>query len=72
MAMEKVNSSNVDEIGYNAETKTLSVRFKNGGLYHYHLVEPEKYEALKNADSIGSHLHKHIKPHHSFRRDDGR
>lgn len=69
--MEKVNSSNVDEIGYNPETKVLSVRFKQGGLYHYNNVEPEKYDALKKADSIGSHLHKHIKPHHSFRRDEG-
>lgn len=69
--MEKVNSSNVSEIGYNPETKVLSVRFSKGGLYHYSNVAPEKYEALRKADSIGSHLHQHIKPHHGFRRDDG-
>lgn len=68
MRLEKVNSSNIDSIGYDSTSHTLTVKFHNGGTYHYDHVSPEKFEAFKNADSMGSHLHKHIKPHHSVKK----
>lgn len=66
--MEKVDSSNIDEIGHDETSNTLAVKFKNGGTYHYHNVPKDKYEALKGARSIGSHLHTSIKPHHGVKK----
>lgn len=62
--MKVVNSSNIESIDYNPESKTLSVKFKNGGSYQYHEVSPEAYQGLESAESIGKHLHSHIKPKH--------
>lgn len=56
-----VKSSNIEEVGYDPVTKTLAVKFKNGGLYHYADVGPEVHAELVKADSIGGFLHSHVK-----------
>ena len=62
MTMTPVQSSNVAAVGYDPATKILRVAFKNGGEYEYAGVPAEAHAALLNTDSIGAHLHKHIKP----------
>lgn len=54
-AMERlpVKSTNVKAVGYDAETKTLQVEFKSGGIYQYAGVQPEMYADLLEADSVG-------------------
>ena len=64
----KVNSSNISDLAYNPATKVLTVTFKSGGTYSYENVDPEKYQALMSAESIGKHLHQHIKPFHTTRK----
>ena len=59
--MKKVKSSNIDTIHYEPSDKRLEVTFKSGGTYHYQGVSQAEYDALENAESVGSHLHKHIK-----------
>jgi len=59
--MHKVKSSQLHAIGYDATNKTLAVKFKNGGEYHYSNVEPEAFAALKSAESVGKHFGKHIR-----------
>ena len=59
-------SSQVHSIGYDANTKTLAVQFNSGGTYHYHDVPQEKFNAMRDAESPGSHLGKHIKGAHKF------
>lgn len=58
-----VNSSQVQAIGYDPDTKTLAVTFTRGtgACYHYAGVEPETFEAFKAAESIGSFFGQHIK-----------
>jgi len=45
----------------------LAVQFisKTGGgsVYHYANFDAEAFAAFKNAESIGSHFYKNIKPH---------
>ena len=53
-------SSTVLELGYDALSETLVVKFKSGGKYSYHPVNKELYAGLKTADSIGSYLTKKI------------
>lgn len=53
--------------GARSATNTLAVKFKSGGAtYHYHDVDAKKFAELRGAPSVGSHLHKHIKPNHKF------
>ncbi|MDF3115841.1 KTSC domain-containing protein [Burkholderia sp. BCCIQ04A] len=63
-----VESSQIHSIGYDAETETLAVRFKDRktaaptSLYHYTGFTQANFDAPKTADSLGSHFYKHIKP----------
>ena len=62
VAMTPVKSSNIAAIGHEPQTNELHVEFKNGGRYIYHGITADQHKALVGAKSIGSHLHKHIKP----------
>jgi hypothetical protein len=53
-------SSNIEAIGYDAPTRTLGIRFRSGGEYHYHDVPDAAHEALLAAPSAGAHFYKHI------------
>ena len=65
MDYRPVESSNVAAIGYDAEKRELHVRFKSRELpYVYHDVPPETHDALMKAESIGRHIHRHIKGRH--------
>lgn len=64
--MMYVQSSNVDQIGYDDSTQELHVTFKNGGHYVYHNVPEHLFEGLKNAASVGSFLNREIKSSYSF------
>lgn len=54
-------SSNIDEVGYDPDTKTLAVKFFSGQLYHYKEVPKEKYQGLINAKSVGGYFYANIK-----------
>lgn len=56
-----VQSSNVAEVGYDADTMTLEVLFKNGSLYQYFDVPQQVYEELLHAESVGRFLSAQIK-----------
>lgn len=67
ITMDAVESSQIDSIGYHPETNTLAVRFKNwkgepSSLYHYANFTAEDFAKFKDAESIGSHFGKYIKP----------
>ncbi len=51
--MTLVESSNVEAIGYDATAKIARVRFKGGATYRYEGVEPELFEIVRSAPSIG-------------------
>lgn len=62
ITMLDVSSSQIEAVGYDASTHTLAIRFLGGALYHYDGCEPETFEALRGAESVGSYFYKHIKP----------
>jgi hypothetical protein len=65
IAMSAVKSGQIAEIGHDGDT--LAVRFKHGGtLYHYHGVSADDFSKFQKAESLGSHLHKHIKGNFKF------
>lgn len=59
--MTPVKSSNIEAVGYNAETKTLTVQFKGGGTFKYGDVPENVHAAMMVADSVGKYFHKHIR-----------
>lgn len=65
-AMRACKSSQVKAHGHCAETGTLCVEYASGGTYHYEGVTPEQYADLCKAESVGKHLHAHIKGNHKF------
>lgn len=64
IALSPVKSGQIESIGHDGDT--LAVKFKHGGVYHYHGVSAADFDKLKKAESIGSHLGKHIKPNFKF------
>jgi len=61
MTRSAVNSSNVESIGYESNTQTLEVEFKNGNIYQYFDVPEAIYDAMAKAESAGRFLIDNIK-----------
>ena len=61
MDMQRVESSNIESVGYDPETQQLQVRFTNGSLYQYDDVPAEVHQDLMGSDSIGTQLHQAVK-----------
>lgn len=62
MKRRKVKSSNIKSIGYDIDEKLLEVEFHTGAIYRYDNVPNRTYTNLMNAKSIGTALHKIIRP----------
>jgi hypothetical protein len=56
-----VSSSNVESVGYDEDSGTLEVEFKNGMLYQYFDVPQGAFNGLVDADSVGCYLAENIK-----------
>jgi hypothetical protein len=56
-----VNSSTVKHVGYDPENQILFVHFHSGSGYSYPGVSPDEHQALITAESVGKHLHQHVK-----------
>ena len=61
MQTTPVDSSVIAEIGYDADTKILEVRFHNGRVYQYFPVPQSEYEKLMSARSVGSYFNRVIR-----------
>lgn len=65
--MDWVDSSNIDQIGYDDDARELWIRFKSGDTYVYADVPPATYDDIMAADSKGSYLNREIKPNYDCR-----
>ena len=71
MEMSKIESSNIAEIGYDANSGKLRVRFlSSGGLYEYDDVPKNIAEDFLLAESKGKYFHANIKNQHHARKVD--
>lgn len=59
----KLNSSNVDSVGYDKDSRSLTVVFKNGTAYTYGDVAPQTYAAMLRAPSPGKFVHSVLYKH---------
>ena len=64
--MNYVDSSNIEQIGYDDEARELHVQFLSGRCYIYHDVPREIFDAIMSAPSKGSFLNREIKGVYNF------
>lgn len=61
MERQKVESSNLASIGYDAKNEILEIEFNHGGIYQYFDVPVNVYDELMNASSHGQYFDRNIK-----------
>ena len=61
MERKKVESSQLESVGYDSQNNKLEIEFKGGSLYVYDNIEPEIHDALMKAESVGSFFIHNIK-----------
>lgn len=63
-------STSLVHCDYHDDTKTMEICFTSGNTYHYPDVPKTVYEALKTANSPGSHFHTNIRTKHKGKKID--
>ena len=61
MKRERVESSNLASIGYDANQEILEIEFNHGGIYQFSHVPESIYKGLINASSKGQYFDRKIK-----------
>ncbi len=61
MDWKRLDSSNLDAMRYDPETKQLQVRFKSGRTYDYPEVPQDVADGLESAGSPGAYFNTAIK-----------
>lgn len=56
-----VSSSTIVTVGFDPETQTLAVTFRNGTEYHYYNVAPSIFEGICTASSPGQYFDSYVK-----------
>jgi hypothetical protein len=60
-----VQSRDLAIVGYDAQSSTLEITFRRGGVYRYFKVPTEIHQGLMAADSIGTFFNQNIKDKYS-------
>lgn len=60
MERVKIESSNIESVGYDDESKVLELEFKNGNVYTYFDVPRTIYLDFLTSESAGRFAHKYI------------
>jgi len=67
MDYQSVSSRTIDSIGFDSDTQTLAVQFRNGSEYHYYNVAAAVFEGFLAASSPGQYLDLYVKkPGYSY------
>ena len=61
MERERVESTTMKSVGYQAEDKTLEIEFQSGMVYQYLGVGVEVYEGLLQSNSKGQYFNSEIR-----------
>jgi hypothetical protein len=67
MQRARVESSSIATVGYDEEQQILEIVFRDGRVYHYLEVPPERALSLLRAESKGRFLNSEIKPKFGYR-----
>ena len=67
IVLQRVNSSDIDSVGYSDAKNIMLVRFKTGAFYEYHGISPEVYTALMSSQSIGKYFTSKIRGRYPYK-----
>jgi len=68
--MQFVQSSNVEQVGYDEPNQELHVKFLNNNIVYIYIGVPEYvFDEFLAADSKGRYLHQNIKSRFDFRKE---
>ena len=68
IAHQPVESASIASVGYDPQSCTLEVVFRNSGVYRYFDVPLHVYARLLAADSVGTFVNKEVKANYRFAR----
>jgi len=68
---DEVDSSNIERIAHDEESKVVLVEFKSGAIWGYDDCDSQLYNQFKNAPSVGKFFFANIKNSHSAERLQG-
>ncbi|AYY15582.1 KTSC domain-containing protein [Actinobacteria bacterium YIM 96077] len=71
MWRERISSSAIASVGYDAASRTLEVEFRSGAVYQYIGVPPSEYRRFMAAESRGAYLNTRLKPRYGYVRIQG-
>ena len=69
MKRTSVNSSYINSIGYEEESKNLEIEFHDGDVKEYYHVPLDEYNNLMNAESIGYYFTENIQGKAKYHKD---
>ena len=64
----RVESSNLESVGYDYKLGTLEIEFKVGSVYQYFNVPASDFDQLMATPSKGSYFDEHIKNNYQFQK----
>jgi len=70
MERVSVQSSNLESVGYDEETKILEIEFKGGSVYRYYNVPKDIYDELLEAESKGKYFWRNIRNEFNYKKVD--
>lgn len=60
-----IESSMISSIGYEVDSSTLEIEFKNGAVWQYFDFQESQWYAFEGAESQGKFFHREIKNQYS-------
>ena len=68
MKRAAVDSSSLESVGYDRETRVMEIRFRSGRVYQYFDVAPAVHRRLTSAASKGRCFMRFVRPVYPYRR----
>jgi len=68
MNRDRVQSSNLYSVGYDAEDEILEIEFNDSSVYQYFGIPEYIYSNLMSASSKGSYHHSHIRGKYRYKK----
>jgi hypothetical protein len=67
MKLQRVQSSAIEAVGYDADRRWLEIRWVGQArVYRYYGVPAEVYQELREAESLGTYVNEQVKPRYLY------
>lgn len=70
LSFQVTDSEAIEKVHYSSDTKILTVKFVNGGTYHYFDVDQSVYNSFAKAESAGTFYIQYVKSGFKYYKSD--